>query len=94
MSQISFSPGSIQKVSRQFLCDVKAPTSFPTTAEKMGFPDGDAAQLVHFFHALQKSQHLAELVHDTGGKPLRAVFRVKALDTFMDNVPYLHPCKL
>ncbi len=59
------------------LCDVKAPTSFPTAAEKMGFPYGDAAQFVHFFHALQKSQHLAELVHDTCGKPLRAVLPCK-----------------
>lgn len=69
--------------------DVQTPDAPAVADQPVGFPHRDRSQFVFAFHVLQEAQHHTELVHGRGRHALRAVFRVKAFDALVNDVPYL-----
>ena len=79
----------MRNVSRRFGVTCRLQTPLRSPVSLWAFHTGIVAQFVFAFHVLQEGQHHTKLVHDRGRHALRAVFRVKAFDALVNDVPYL-----
>jgi hypothetical protein len=73
--------------------DVQALNAFPATREEMCFPDRYVSQFARVLHGFRIADHLAQLVDAGCRQSLGIVLDVKAPESFMKKVAYLHARK-
>jgi len=71
--------------------NAQTPCAFAVSREGVNFPCRKRPQFLQVAHVFKEGEHLAQLVRGILWDALRAVLRVEPLQSFMDEVSYLHP---
>ena len=68
--------------------NVQAPVALSMTFQRVSFPHLNGLKFIRVFHILQKSQHLAELVHGVRIQAFGVVLKIKLFQAFVNEVSY------
>ena len=70
--------------------NVKAPRAFPAASQWVRFPHWHIPQFARFSHGFEIDNHFPQFVQAGGRQSLGIALLIKALQSLMDKVSYLH----